>query len=87
MSVSEPNAAASQEQIVLPPGVVVGAGRETSQVPALGGALTQGVIYPIQLANGTSSSVFVPNTAFSSIAQVQAIFDAKIAQLGIIPIG
>lgn len=87
MSAIDSGAGASPSQVVLPPGVTVGPGRETSQVPQLGGALQQGQLYPLQLPNGTTASVFIPYTAFNSVAQVQSLFDAAIGRLGIIPIG
>lgn len=76
----------SQQQIVLPPGVTIQPGRQTTQ-PNLSGNVIQGTQYTIILANGTSSTVFVPDSALGDLAAVQKIFTDKIDALNVIPVG
>lgn len=73
-------------QVVLPAGVTVSPGRETSQINAAG-QVVQGMIYPIALANGTTSSVFIPDNLSGNVPQIQALFEGKVAALTAIPIG
>jgi hypothetical protein len=71
--------------ITLPPGVTVGPGRETSQLNAAN-QLVQGMVFPISLATGSTSTVFIPYTLLdSNPAQVQALFEARINALTAIP--
>jgi hypothetical protein len=88
MSTTEPAvpAAPAPGVVTIPPGVTVQPGRQTTQTSGFG-TVVQGTQYPIVLANGTTSSVFVPDTALSDPAQVEAIFATKIAQLSAIPVG
>lgn len=73
MSTSSPSAGA----ITLPAGATVGPGRETSQTSAQG-AIVQGMVFPITLADGTTTTVFVPYSQITQTAQVQALIDARV---------
>jgi len=73
-------AASGTTTLVLPAGVQLGTGRETSQTNAQG-AVVQGIQYPVTLPSGTATSVFVPYSQIANITQVQAIFDARINAL------
>lgn len=64
----------------LPAGVKLGAGRETSQLNDAN-QVVQGMIWPITLPGGTTSSVFVPNTDLRDVSKVQADIAAKVAAL------
>lgn len=88
MGTSTPNTSGTSAggTITLPPGVTIRPGRETSQTNDQG-QVQQGTLYPIVLANGTTSSVFVPNSALSNPAIVQALFENKVNGLNAIPIG
>lgn len=55
--------------VTLPPGVKVGPGRETSQLNELG-EVTQGMVFPLTLANGGRATVFVP---YSQITNPQIV--------------
>lgn len=72
--------------ISLPAGVSIGAGRETTQTNSAGQVI-QGTLFPITLANGTSSSVFVPNSALSNLAGVEKLFADRVNALQAIPVG
>lgn len=63
--------------INLPPGVKVGAGRETSQVNDQG-VVVQGMVFPITLPNGTTTSVFVPYTQLHNVDQVQDLIETRV---------
>lgn len=73
MSTSSP----SSNQIQLPAGVSVGAGRETSQTNPQG-QVVQGMVFPITLANQSTTSVFIPYTTLTNTAQVQALISARV---------
>jgi hypothetical protein len=64
--------------IILPPGVSVQPGRETSQTNPQG-QVVQGMIFPITLPSGTTTSVFVPYSMIGDVAFVQQVFDTRIA--------
>lgn len=64
-------------QIQLPAGVVVQPGRETSQVNAQG-QIEQGMVFPITLPGGSSTSVFVPYSAIHDSAYVQQLFQQRV---------
>ena len=72
--------AAGQQSVQLPAGVAVGPGRETSQTNAQG-QIVQGMIFPVTLATGTMTSVFVPYTVISNIGAVQQLFNARIGSI------
>lgn len=72
--------------INLPPGVTIGAGRETTQTNAAG-VVMQGTLFPVVLANGTSSSVFVPNSMLSNLPAIEKLFAEKVEALSAIPVG
>lgn len=77
---SQPSSSGS---FALPPGVSVGAGRETSQLNAQG-QVVQGMLFPVSLPGGATTSVFVPYSVLPTVAQVQALFTNRIdALLGI----
>lgn len=63
--------------VTLPPGVTVQAGRETSQVNGQG-QVVQGMIFPITLPSGTTTTVFVPYTMIADTAYVQALFEQRV---------
>lgn len=66
--------------IKLPPGVKVGAGRETSQLNAQG-AVVQGMVWPISLPDGTNSSVFIADSDLHNTAKVTEIITSKVRAL------
>ena len=68
---------AAPNRVNLPPGVTVGAGRETTQTDEQGQVL-QGVVFPLTTANGTRTSVFVPYGEIHDTAKVQALIDRRI---------
>lgn len=65
-------------QIVLPAGVSVGPGRQTSQTNAQGG-VDQGLSFTLNFSDGTVSSVFVPYSVIHNTTAVQMIFNKRIA--------
>lgn len=85
MSTSSPTPPSSSQptSITLPPGVTLGVGRETSQ-PGPNNTIVQGVLYPVTLASGTTTSVFVPYSMIANLGMVQGLFDARIAALSAI---
>jgi hypothetical protein len=64
-------------EISLPSGVKVGVGRETAQTNGQG-AIVQGIVFPITLADGTTTTVFVPYTELNDTAKVQADIAARV---------
>ncbi len=74
------------QQIVLPPGVSIQPGRQTSQTTGAW-QVVQGTLYGLVLANGTASSVFVPDSTLGNIPAIQALFDQRISSLSAIPVG
>lgn len=68
----------------LPPGVTVGPGRETSQLNAQG-QVVQGMLFPVSLPGGSTTSVFVPYSVLPNAAQVAALFSSRINALLAIP--
>lgn len=76
---------ASANTVTLPPGVTIGAGRETTQANPQG-LIVQGMLYPLTLPGGTTTTVFIPYTAITDAAQVQALFLARINALQAIPV-
>lgn len=82
MSATDANAAAtsSDNTVTLPPGVTIGAGRETSQTNQQG-QVVQGMLFPITLPAGTTTTVFVPYTLLGNIEQVQALFSTRVNAL------
>ena len=66
--------------IILPAGVTIGPGRETSQTTPQG-QVVQGMIFPITLQNGTTTTVFIPYTSLTNTQQVQALFTERVAAL------
>jgi hypothetical protein len=70
--------------VTLPPGVSIGAGRETSQTNNQG-QVVQGMVFPITLPDGTQTTVFVPYATLHNPQMVQALFTTRIdALMGII---
>jgi hypothetical protein len=69
--------------VVLPAGVQLGPGRETSQTNPQG-QVVQGIVYPLTLSSGTVTSVFVPYTLVGNVPQIQALFDQRINGLAAI---
>jgi hypothetical protein len=70
--------------VTLPPGVTAGPARETSQTNQQGNVV-QGVLVPITLPSGGTTTVFVPYSVLSNSAQVQALFDNRINALLALP--
>jgi hypothetical protein len=64
--------------------VTVGAGRETSQLNAQG-QVVQGMLFPVSLPGGSTTSVFVPYSVLPNPAQVAALFSNRINALLQIP--
>ena len=73
MSASSPSSAGVQ----LPAGVTVGPGRETSQTTPQG-AIVQGMVFPITLANGSTTTVFVPYSQITQVAQVPQLISDRV---------
>lgn len=69
--------------IVLPEGVKVGPPRETSQVDAQG-QVTQGMVFPIRLAGGGTTSVYIPYSLINDTAYVQRVFEERVAAVAAI---
>jgi hypothetical protein len=67
--------------ITWPPGVVVGAGRETSQTSPATGQIVQGIQVPVTLPNQTTLSFFFPYSLLGTPGAVQALIDQRIAQV------
>lgn len=63
--------------VQLPPGVVVQPGRETSQVNSQG-QIEQGMVFPITLPGGSTTSVFIPYSAIHDAAYVQSVIAARV---------
>jgi hypothetical protein len=66
--------------VTLPAGVTVGAGRETSEVDAQG-IITQGMQFPIQLADGSSTSIFVPYAQLTDTATIRTMIAERAAAI------
>lgn len=86
MSTSSPDTSVTAQggNINLPPGVTVGPGRETSQLNAQG-QVVQGMLFPVSLPGGSTTSVFVPYSVLPNPAQVAALFSNRIGALLAIP--
>jgi predicted aconitase with swiveling domain len=67
----------SSTPIVLPAGVTVGAARETSQTNVQG-QVVQGMLFPITLPSGSTTSVFVPYSVLGNTAQVQGLIEQRV---------
>ena len=63
--------------ITLPPGVRVGPGRETSQTDHQG-MIVQGMVFPITLPSGSTTSVFVPYSQIHDTAAVKSLIDERV---------
>lgn len=63
--------------VTLPPGATVGAGRETSQVNEQG-QIVQGMLFPVTMASGTMTSVFVPYGQIGNLETVQRLFTTRL---------
>ncbi|HVC52329.1 MAG TPA: hypothetical protein VND87_09940 [Stellaceae bacterium] len=68
---------APSTKVILPPGVTVGAGRETSQTNAQG-QVVQGMVFPITLPSGSTTSVFVPYAAIHDATYVQQLIGQRV---------
>jgi len=73
MSTSNPQSAPIQ----LPPGVTVQPGRETSQTTPQG-QIVQGMVFPITLPSGSTTTVFVPYTVIGNTSYVQGLIEARV---------
>lgn len=74
------DAGSGNGRIVLPSGVSVGPGRETSQVNEQG-QVVQGMVFPVTLPGGTTTTVFVPYSRLADTAYVQGLFAARVAAI------
>lgn len=63
--------------VMLPDGVQVGVGRETSQTNAQG-AVVQGMVFPITLKGGTTTTVFIPYSEIHDTAKVQELIERRV---------
>jgi hypothetical protein len=70
-------ASSSQAKVHLPAGVSIGPGRETSQLNAQG-QVVQGLVFPLTLPNGTTTSVFIANAELHDTAKAQQTIDARV---------
>lgn len=66
-----------QNTVTLPPGVTVQPGRETSQTNPQG-QVVQGMLFPITLPSGTTTTVFVPYAMIGDTNYVQALFEQRV---------
>jgi len=64
-------------KVQLPPGVKIGAGRETSATNTQG-VVVQGMVFPITLPNGSTTSVFIPYSEIHNTAEVKRLIDARV---------
>ena len=70
----------SPTAVQLPPGVTISPGRETSrQSPA--GTVEQGLSFPLTLADGTLTSVFIPYSQIHNTQAVSDVINARIAAI------
>jgi hypothetical protein len=70
----------ANDAVILPPGVTVSPGRETSQAGPTG-AIIQGMIFTLTLPNGAQTSVFVPYILMNNTADIEALFAQRVAQI------
>jgi hypothetical protein len=87
MSTSTPDTTTGSQpaQVTLPTGWTAGPARETTATNQ-GGQVQQGVQVPINGPNGSASTVFIPyQTLQQGVAAVQAVFDARLASLQLLP--
>lgn len=66
--------------VTLPPGVKVQPGRETSQTSPQG-VIVQGMLFPITLPSGSTTTVFVPYSQIDDTAYVQRLFSERVAAI------
>lgn len=64
-------------KVDLPPGVTVGAGYETSRTGGQGG-IVQGMVFPITLPSGSTTTVFVPYSELHDTAKVHALIADRV---------
>lgn len=76
MGVSNPDQSSAGATVVLPPGVSVQPGRETSQVNGQG-QVVQGMLFPVTLPGGSATSVFVPYSVLGDTNAVLALIKAR----------
>jgi hypothetical protein len=63
--------------VTAPPGVTVAPGRETVQQGPSGNTI-QGMNFVLTLANGATTTVFVPYAVLSNIALVESMFQQRV---------
>jgi hypothetical protein len=63
--------------VVLPPGVQVQPGRETSQTNGQG-QVVQGMLFPVTLPGGSTTTVFVPYTQLTDSNYVLGLIKARV---------
>ena len=74
MSVSGSN------QVQLPDGVTIGPPRETSQTNGQG-QVVQGMLFPITLPSGGTTTVFVPYSMIGNTQAVSALINERVAAI------
>ena len=67
----------SSGRVDLPSGVRIGVGRETSATNEQG-IVVQGMVFPVTLPKGSTTSVFVPYSEIHNTAQVKALIDERV---------
>ena len=74
------NDTASSGSVMLPPGVTVSGGRETTSVNAQG-IVVQGMNFTINLPGGAMTTVFIPYSDLGNTAQVQAMIMQRVQSI------
>jgi hypothetical protein len=64
----------------LPAGVAIGPGRETSQTNPQG-QVVQGMVFPITLPNGSTTTVFIPYSQITNTQWVQEQFAQRVGSI------
>ena len=70
----------SERRIMLPQGVTIGAARETSATNAQG-IVEQGVVIPVRLGNGSTTSIFVPYSEIHNTDAIEALIHARVSAI------
>jgi hypothetical protein len=66
--------------VTLPAGVAIGPGRETSQTNPQG-QVVQGMVFPITLPNGSTTTVFIPYSQITNTQWVQEQFAQRVGSI------
>lgn len=82
---ADTTAVSTSPTITLPPGVSAGPIRQTSQTNTAG-QVVQGVVMPLTLPAGGTTTIFIPNSVLAQgAAQIQATIDTQLAPLLLLP--